>query len=212
MRVLVCLCALLAWGCAEKVDPATPEGALHQLRDALMKKDAAAVLALSSKATHDKLAELHTLIKEQKTAIEERYPEEHRAPARTAFASGVLEAEDSAALFAALIAERLKELKATEGLKYGLTALGAPTITGTHATVPSHSGETIEMVFEDDKWRVTSFERSIEHNLSRIKLNQQTLAENLKVFDEMKRQERAKKAKAAAAARAADTEKAAGGR
>lgn len=199
MRYL--LLFLLAWGpvaCEENVDPATPEGSLHLFRDALMAKDTPAILSACSKQTHATLAELHTLLKEQRAAITTHYPEDHVPAARTAYSDGVLDAPDSAALFAALLAEELAALEATPGLKYGMSALGAATIDGDRATVPTQSGETVELVKEGDRWKITAFERPVEQNLNRVKLNQQTLTENLKVFQELRDREKRKKAKEAA--------------
>ena len=44
-------------GCEENLDPSTPEGALHLLRDAVLQKDADAMLARTSQATHTRLAD-----------------------------------------------------------------------------------------------------------------------------------------------------------
>lgn len=196
---LLCL-SLWGAGCAENLDPATPEGALHRLRDAVMQKDASALLAASSQSTHQSLAQLHTRLAEQKVAIDERYPAEERAGARSAFPAGLLEAADSAALFAALVAPRVEALDASPGLGFGLTAMGRPTVTDQRASVPTQSGETVEFVLEEGVWRTTVFERALEQNLNRVRLNEQTLAENLKVFDELKRRAAATAASAAASA------------
>lgn len=195
---LVCL-GLWGSGCAENLDPATPEGALHRLRDAVMAKDASAVLAASSQATHQTLAQLHTRLVEQRVAIDERYPEDARSGARTAFPSGLLESADSGALFGALVAPRLEALETSPGLAFGLTAMGRPTVTDQRASVPTQSGETVEFVLEDGVWRTTVFERPLEQNLNRLRLNEQTLTENLKVFDELKRRAAAEAAQAAPA-------------
>jgi hypothetical protein len=196
---LLCL-SLWGAGCAENLDPATPEGAMHRLRDAVMQKDAAALLAASSQATHQSLAQLHTRLAEQRTAIDEKYPVDERAGARGAFPTGLLDATDSAALFAALVAPKVEALQTSPGLAYGLTAMGRPTITDQRASVPTQSGETVEFVLEDGAWRTTVFERALEQNLNRVRLNEQTLAENLKVFDELKRRAAATAASTAASA------------
>ncbi|MCA9538832.1 MAG: hypothetical protein KC620_08085 [Myxococcales bacterium] len=198
--LIVGLSVLVGFGCEENLDPKTPVGALHTLRDAVLARDVPALLAASSKATHDHLAALHALLKEQRVAFDERYPEEHRGPAKVAYPKGALEATDSAALFAALVQPELEKLEGGEGLKYGLTAYGSPAVRDDRATVPTHSGESYEFVLEDGVWKTTAFERPLEQNLNRARLHQQTLEENLKVFEELKRREAEKKAKEAAEA------------
>ena len=202
IAVLLCLSALT--GCEENLDPATPQGAMHQLRDAVMARDANAILARSSAQTHQRLAELHTLLKEQRQAIAERYPEEHRAAARTAYPPGVLEAADTEALFQALVTSRLAALETTDGLRYGLTVMGTPTTDGEHSQVSTQSGETFEFVLEDGRYVTTTFERTLARNLERARIYQQTLTENLKVFEELKRREASRRAKEAAAAPGSD--------
>lgn len=202
MRTLPALLALLMGlalaACEENRDPATPDGAMHVLRDALMNEDVSGLLDASSARTHKLLAELHTLLKEQRTAIAERYPEEHRAETAVAFPPGVLEADDMVALFTALTKVELGQLERDERLAFGMSTLGRPSINGDRATVTTQSGETVEFVLEEDTWKTTVFERPIEQSLNRIKLNRQTLEENLKVFEEMKRRAAAEKAKAEA--------------
>lgn len=198
--LLLMALALPLGGCEENLDPATPDGALHLLRDAVVQGDVAAVLAYSTQATRDHLAALHTVLKDQRIAIGEKYPDDQRTAARAAFPEGVLEAKDAAELFAALVKPEIENLDRGPGLKFGLTALGAPSISGERATVPTQSGETVEFVLEDGKWKTTAFERALEQNLNRAKLNQQTLEENLKVFEELKRREEAKKKAAEEAA------------
>jgi len=193
---LVCL-GLWGSGCAENLDPATPEGALHRLRDAVMAKDTTAVLAASSQATHQTLAQLHTRLVEQRVAIDERYPEDARAAARTAFPAGLLETADSGALFGALVAPQLDKLDTSAGVAYGLTAMGRPTVTEQRASVATQSRETVEFVLEDGVWRTTVFERPLEQNLNTLRLFEHTLTENLKVFDELKRRAAAEAAQAA---------------
>ena len=150
---------------------------MHQLRDAVMARDANAILARSSAQTHQRLAELHTLLKEQRQAIAERYPEEHRAAARTAYPPGVLEAADTEALFQALVTSRLAALETTDGLRYGLTVMGTPTTDGEHSQVSTQSGETFEFVLEDGRYVTTTFERTLARNLERARIYQQTLTE-----------------------------------
>lgn len=200
-RLMVPWLLLALAGCEENLDPATPEGAMHQLREAVMAKDVAAILDASSASTRKHLAELHTAIKAQRTAIEERYPEEEKAAAKSSYPKGALEAKDSAELFAALTEPGLADLTFDDGLRYGMTTLGRANARDDRATVTTHSGETIEFVLEEGKWKTTVFERIIESNLNRARLNQQTLDENLRVFDEMRRRAEKEKAKAAEAAK-----------
>ncbi|MEZ4472131.1 MAG: hypothetical protein R3F60_15320 [bacterium] len=202
LAVLLCLPALP--GCEENLDPATPAGAMHQLRDAVMARDANALLARSSAATHQRLAELHTLLKEQRQAIAERYPDEHRAAARTAYPPEVLEAHDTGALFRALVAKRLEALETSDGLRYGLTVMGTPAGEGERVQVSTQSGETFEFVLEDGRYVTTAFERVLGRNLERARVYQQTLTENLKVFEELKRREANRRAKEEAAAPGSD--------
>lgn len=205
--LLSCVSLLAAPGllaCEEQVDPATPEGALHRLRDAVLAKDPTAVLAQSSTATHTHLAQLHTLIKEQRRAIEEKYPEDQRASARTAYPKGALKADDTGALFAALVMPKLEALEASDGLRFGLSIRGVPAVDGTTATVATQAGESLTFVHEDGKWVTTAFEASLKSSLDRVKLHQQALTQNLKVFEELKRREASKKAKAEPEARASD--------
>ncbi|MBU0554145.1 hypothetical protein KKF91_08450 [Myxococcota bacterium] len=187
-------------GCEENLDPATPDGAFHQVRDALMAGDLSAVLATTSQTTHDHLAALLTLLKEQRRAFDEDYPEDFKLQARLIYPSAALNATDSEALFAALVGPDLKALKPDEGLHYGLSVAKQPVIEGDRATLTTRSGETLEMVLEEGRWKTTAFERAIEQDLRRARLNQQTLDHNLKIIAEMKRRaaEEAAKAKAEA--------------
>lgn len=198
ITVVSSLVLVSSFGCEENLDPKTPDGAMHRLRDALMAKDVAAMLDASSAATRKQLAELHTLLQEQKVAIAERYPSEHQSEAKLSFPKGALEASDTAALFAALVEPELEKLDLDERIAYGMSALGKPSMggAGDRATVTTQSSESIEFVLEDGSWKTTVFERAIEQNLNRAKLNRQTLEENLKVFEEMKRRAE-KKAKEA---------------
>lgn len=191
--------------CEENHDPGTPAGALHRLRDAVMARDAKGVLAQTSTATHTKLAELHTLLKEQNRAIAEKYPEDQRLSARSAYPAGVLEAEDTGALFAALMAPKLDALEVTDGLRFGLTVRGLPDDDGDTTILSTQAGESLTFVREDDKWVTTAFEPAVQQSLERVKLHQQTLTQNLKVFEELKRRAASKKAKAKAAAPASDS-------
>lgn len=199
MRRIVIACFLL-WACEENLDAATPEGALHQLRDAVLARDVDGLLSRSSAQTHATLAELHTLLKEQRQTITDRYPAEHQGPARTAFPAGVLEAADTGALFRVLVQPQLEALEPSDGLRFGLTSMGKPSIHGDRATVNTQSGESLDFVLEDGRWVTTTFERTLARNLERAKQHQQIITENLKVFEELKRREAAKKAKEAEAA------------
>ena len=168
---------------------------MHQLRNAVLRQDTGQLLVLSSSETHDLLAKLHTLLKQQRAAIEERYPKEHQHAARLSYPKGALEAADTQALFAALVAGSFKELetKRPNGLRFGLTSMGAPTIQDGRASVATESGETVKFVLEDEQWKTTVFQRSVESNLNSAQLNQQTLEENLKVIGEINRRAAAKK-------------------
>lgn len=202
LALLAALALALSLGCDENLDPKSPDGAMHRVRDALMARDIGALLDASSAATRKQLAELHTLLQEQRVAIAERYPDEKRADARAAYPAGTLEAGDIAALFEALVEPEIKKLDLDERVQYGMGALGRATLNpaGDRATVTTRSGESVEFVLEDDVWKTTAFERAIEQNLNRAKLNRQVLEENLKVFEETKRREEKKAREAAAAA------------
>lgn len=188
--------ALASTGCEENRDPKTPDGAMHLLRDALMAEDVAGLLDASSARTRTLLAEMQTLLGEQRTAIAERYPEAEKAGTAIAYPDGVLDAKDMVALFTALTKAELARLERDETLAFGMSTLGRPNVDGERATVTTQSGETVEFVLEEDVWKTTVFERPIEQSLNRVKLNRQTLEENLKVFEEMKRRAAAEKAKA----------------
>ncbi len=203
LLLLLALAPPALLGCEENLDPATPDGAAHLLRDAVNGGDVSAMLTYSTQATRDHLATLHTLLKEQRLAIAERYPEEHRAAARGAYPEGALDAADGPALFKAMVLPELEKLEHGRGLAFGMTSLGAPSVTEDRATVSTQSGETIEFALEDGKWKTTAFEGPLEQNVTRVRRNQQTLEENLKVFEEMKRRAEAK-AKALAEAEAAE--------
>ncbi len=202
LKVILCLTLTLAFGCEENLDPKTPEGAMHQLRNALEARNYKALLACTSAKTHEDLAKLHTLLKEQRRTIEERYPEVHRGAAKGAYPKGALEAEDSAALFEALITPQADALEKGEGVAWGLTVMGAPTFREEKiASVVGHSGESVEFILTDEGvWKTTVFERPIEQARNRVQVFQQTLEENLKVFAELKRRDEAKKKEEAAKA------------
>ncbi len=185
--------------CEENLDPATPEGAMHQLREAVDSSDTAAILGASSKKTSELLAQMHALLVEQRRMIAEKYPKDQAAGAR-AYPAGVLEAENSLALFEALIGPELEALKHGPGLKHGMTTRGSPSGDTARQVVPTHSNESVEFVFEDGKWKVTAFEHNLATNLQAVILNQGTFEENLRVFAELKRREIAAKAKAAESA------------
>lgn len=196
--VLLLLSCVFSVACDENHDPATPDGAMHQLRDAVMAKDTERLLTLSSANTHTLLVQLHTLLKEQAVAVKERYPDEHRHAATLAYPKGALEAGDTKALFAALVAPGFEALELGDGLRFGMSAMGAPTVEAEHASVATQSGETVEFALEDGVWKTTTFERAIEANLNRARLNQQTLEENLKVFREVSQRATRKKKEAPA--------------
>ncbi len=187
--------ALVSIGCEENRDPQTPDGAMHLLRDALMADDIAGLLDASSARTRTLLAEMQTLLREQRTAIDERYPDDEKAGTAVAYPDGVLAAGDMVALFTALVKPEFGKLDRNEELSFGMSTLGQPNIDGDRALVTTRSGETVEFVLEEDVWKTTVFERPIEQSLNRVKLNRQTLEENLKVFEEMKRRAAAEKAK-----------------
>lgn len=210
--LLACLLAVLGAACEENRDPTTPDGALHRLRDALLARDAAALLEMASPATHRHLAELHALLEGQARRFAQDYPGEHRPAAERTYPEAVLRAKDPAALFAALIEPQLAKLDRSPGLRYGLSAVGPPTVEGDRATVATRGGETIEFVRgEDGRWRTTAFEQQLEANLARARLNQQTLEENLQVFAELRRRAAAKGSTAEAGGEPGATAQGAGG-
>ncbi len=193
--VSILMCSFLALACEENLDQATPDGAMHQLRDAIMKRDTEQLLALSSSKTHELLAQLQALLKQQGLAVKERYPDEHRHAAKLAYPKGVLESTDAKALFAALVEPGFAAQDTGDGLRYGMTVMGAPTVEGDRADVATQNGETVKFLQQDGVWKTTVFERAIEANLNRARLNQQTLEWNLNVFGELKRRAEGKKKK-----------------
>ena len=200
--ILLLLSFFVLATCSENIDPRTPDGAMHQIRNAIMERDAAAVLDNASSKTHDLLVELQALLLAQARAIEEKYPANRRVPARAAYPVGTLEATSPDALFAALVSPHLIELEMSDGLAYGTSVAGLPRQSGDRATVSTHGGETIEFVLENGSWKTTAFERILARNLDRVRLNQETLDRNLTIFAEIERRA-AERAASAAASRAA---------
>lgn len=198
MTALLLAGALLA--CEENLDPATPDGALHKLRNAVTKKDAPAILESCSAQTLASLKELHTLLTGQAQTINQTYPEEHRIAARASYPAGLLDAKSPEALFNVLLEGGLKDLNASPGLSFGMTAQGHPSIDGQHASVTSQAGEAYEFVLEGGAWKSTAFEREISGAINHARLHQQTMDENLKVIGELRRIEQRRLARDAAAA------------
>ncbi|MCK6569741.1 hypothetical protein L6V77_01375 [Myxococcota bacterium] len=196
---LVFVALLAATGCEENLDPATPDGALHRLRNAVVKKDAPAILDACSNQTRTLLKELHEALATQATTITAKYPDAHRVAARASYPPGTLDAKTPEALFAALLAGGLDLLDPSAGLAYGLTAQGRPSLDGDHASVTSQAGEAYEFVLEGGAWKSTVFEREIAAHINHAKLHQQTMDENLKVVAELARLEQLKQAREAPA-------------
>lgn len=184
-------------GCAENLDPATPAGAMNQLRDAVMAKDVPRIRAAASSATEEKLVRLQGIFAKQRVQISTHYPAEHQATAYAIIPKNVLEAADADALFDALVTPQLEALKTDEGLQYGMSANGPVQVTENRATVTTQSKETIGFVLEDGVWKTTIFERQLDQNIERAQLNDRSLAENVKVLAELKRRA-ARKAESAA--------------
>lgn len=185
-------------GCAENVDPSTPDGALHVLRAAIMKKNATAVLELCTAETRKQVTDLHGLLAAQSKIIGESYPEPQRVAARAAYPAGLLDAKSPETLFGALIERGLKDLPASEGLEFGMTAQGRPSIEGEQASVTSQAGEAYEFRLEGGEWKAQTFEREVSATINRARLFQQTIDENLNVIAELNRLEVARKARDAA--------------
>ena len=188
IHIIAAVVALTAaLGCSESLDPATPEGALHLLRDAVIAKDATRLLQASSTATRDKLAKLQVALKSQRDAIETKYPADHKATAYAVIPKAALEAKDAETLFIALVTPQLEAMEVSEGLRYGMSVKGRVQRDGDHAKVTTQSQEVVEFVFEDGLWKTTIFERQLDQNLDRTDVNARSLAENLKVLEELKR-------------------------
>ena len=177
-----------ALGCDENLDPATPEGALRRVRDAVIKKDASELLACSTVHTNELLAQLQTMIQEQRTAIEEKYPPEHQDAARLAYPQGIFEARDSIELFTLLTQKAMSELGSPEGIRSGFRTQGSPLSSNpSQKLFTTKAGENIEFVLEDGKWKTNIFETALSQNVQRLQVNQETLEKNLKAFEELKR-------------------------
>jgi len=196
---LVFVALVGATGCGENLDPATPDGALHRLRNAVVKKDAPAILDACSNQTRTLLQELHGALSAQATTITAKYPNAYRVAARTSYPAGTLDAKTPEALFAALLAGGLDLLNPSAGFAYGLTAQGRPSLDGDHAFVTSQAGEAYEFVLEGGVWKSTVYEREIEAHINHAKLHQQTLDENLKVVAELARLDQLRQAREAPA-------------
>ena len=179
-------------GCKENLDPRTPEGAMNQLRNALLQRDANALMDGASPKTHELLDALHKALAKQGKAVRETYPKKYREDARAAYPSGVLEAESPDALFAALIRLQLDKIDPSPGLTFGATPLGAPRLDGDRATITTQAGEVIDFVLDGEIWKITVFERTLAQNLRQAKSNRRTLEHNLKVFKELERRRKAK--------------------
>ena len=108
-----------------------------------------------------------------------RHPPEHRFGARGAYPEGVLSASTPQTLMAAFLRTGSAQLKRGPGLTYGLSARGSATVLDASATVSTQSGETIHLVFEDDAWKLSTWEPSIAQNLERIQANHTTLKRNV---------------------------------
>jgi hypothetical protein len=201
--VFAVLLALAA--CEENLDVATPDGALHRLRNAVMKKDAPAILDSCSAQTTTLLKELFGIVSAQANVINTTYPEAHRVAARASYPPGMLEAKSPEALFGALLENGLKELNASPGLGFGMTAQGKPSVDGERASVTSQAGEAHEFVHENGVWKTTVFEREVSAAINHARLHQQTLDENLKVVAELARLDQIKQARDAEAAAAGST-------
>ena len=166
-------------GCNENVDPATPDGALHLFRNALVANDVPQMLAQTSAKTRTTLTAILKHAKKQYATIKRSYPPEYAMGAWGAYPPGVISATTLDALFEAFIKERFEALKRGPGLTYGLSASGAPVVLGSTATVATKSGESVPFVLEEGRWRTTVFEATLLRNLERIGLNQRTLQENI---------------------------------
>jgi len=197
--IVTLLTLLVTIGCAENLDPASPAGAMNQLRDAVMAKDMPKIRASCSSATGEKLAKLHGILKTQKAQISGHYPADHQATAYAIIPKEILDAPDQEALFIALITPQLEALETGEGLHYGMSANGPIQKGDGQATVSTQSKESIGFVQEDGLWKTTIFERQLDQNIERAELNGRSLTENLKVLEELKRRA-AKKAGTAATA------------
>ena len=185
--IVAALTLMTALGCADNLDPATPAGAMNQLRDAVMVKDLTRIRAASSASTEEKLEKLHGILKTQRAQIATHYPPEHQATAYAVIAKEILEAEDTEALFVALVTPQLEALEASEGLRFGMSATGPVQSGEAEAKVTTQSKETIGFVLEDGVWKTTVFERQLDQNIERAELNGRTLKENLQVIEELKR-------------------------
>ena len=173
--------------CSENLDPATPEGALHQLRDTVIAKDPTRILEASSAATREKLAKLQTALKSQRDAIEANYPTDHKTTAYAVIPKAALDAPDAETLFVALITPQLEAMETSEGLRFGMSVKGRIHRDGDRARVTTQSKEVVEFVLEDGLWKTTIFERQLDQNIERTEVNARSLAENLKVLEELKR-------------------------
>ena len=176
------LLAVLNFGCSENLDPSTPDGALHLLRNALLEQDTKGLIEQTSAKTRETLRKLHEKARQQYAQIKTAYPPEHAMGAWGAYPPGLLSAETPVELFKALAAQRLSGLERGPGLKYGMSASGSPVVLRDTANVATKSGESITFTLEDGVWRTTAFEVVLTRNLERMVLNEQTLAENLKAL------------------------------
>ncbi len=185
--IVAALTLMTALGCAENLDPATPAGAMNQLRDAVMVKDLARLRAASSASTEEKLEKLHGILKTQRAQIATHYPPEHQTTAYAVIPKEILEASDTDTLFVALVTPQLDALETDDGLRFGMSATGPVQSGESESKVTTQSKETIGFVLEDGLWKTTVFERQLDQNIERAELNGRTLKENLQVLQELKR-------------------------
>lgn len=193
-RLLVAGLTLALWSCAGEPEPGTPEAAAHALGLALQGGKPEAVLALTTKGTHERLDRLYQKITVQRGAIEQRYPEDARGATKLTYPEGVFEADSAEALFGVLITPWLEKLERGEGLLYGMSARSVRMDGDAVALVSTRAGELLRLEKTDEGWKTDAFEAALQVNLDRVHKNQITLENNLMVFAAMEKRAAKKKA------------------
>tara|TARA_B100001093_G_C26820301_1_gene1011587 strand:- start:1478 stop:2062 length:585 start_codon:yes stop_codon:yes gene_type:complete len=186
-KSVLLLISLVYSGCSDSLDPTMPDGAMHQLRDAIDKRDFNSLIEQLSKRTKVSLEQSVELLNQQRQAIQEFYPPEYKIGANGVYPRPIFAARSATDLIKAYLAERLKKHPSSARLQFGLTSRERGIIVDGRATVTTHSGEQFVFVKEGTQWKSTVFEATVAANLDLIKANQNILNENLMTLKEIKK-------------------------
>ncbi|MGM0576296.1 MAG: hypothetical protein ACQEXJ_11250 [Myxococcota bacterium] len=174
MRRSIPLLLLLAtWlplsSCGEDPEEQRVVNAMNETVEALRAGDWEALWRLSAPEAREAVLELRTRIEHAMAAVDEVYPPESRAEARTALGGDILEGlpEDPDEAGPKIL-ERLLDpqaLATSEGAKDGLYAGGA-TIDGDEAVIHTAAGEVYTFARTEDGWRSLLIRDLVEGELA----------------------------------------------